>query len=220
MATRTPRKPSKFNSDPVESPFPFSPLQTSSPNQRISNNNDNHDFTSKQLREITTIFQLFDPTLSGFVDVSTFEVMMLSLGYRVTHHDILDMVQSILKEREQQEQEIIFDGSIDLSMAIEILYQKGYKKRNSDDEARIYFRLFDVNDKGYITIEDLKRVVQCEAVQLEQEMLSSSSSSSSNSSSGNVTDDFIQAILDKFDGKGDGTITFDEFRRIVQPILS
>jgi Ca2+-binding EF-hand superfamily protein len=35
-----------------------------------------------------------------------------------------------------------------------------------------------------------------------------------------VTDDFCQAIIDKFDNSGDGTIDFDEFKRIVDPILA
>ncbi len=209
MTSSTPRKSSTslFHSDPVQSPFPLSPLQTSSsPSQRdhqILNNN--HD----ELREIKTIFELFDPTLSGLLDISTFESMMLSLGYRVDSHDILDIIKSILKDEHSSSDcsDDEFDGSIDLSMAIEILSKKGYttKQRNSEEEALVYFRLFDVDDKGYITIDDLKRVMLFEAaVQSEQE----------------VTDDFCQAIIDKFDNSGDGTIVFDEFTRIVDPILA
>lgn len=211
MTSSTPRKSSTplFHSDPVQSPFPLSPLQTSSSpsSQRgdYSKNNNNNN----ELREIKTIFELFDPTLSGVVDVSTFEVMMLSLGYRVDSQDILDIIKSILKDKHSssKDSDDEFDGSIDLSMAIAILSKKGYttKQRNFEEEAHAYFRLFDVDDKGYITIDDLKRVMQCEAtVQSEKE----------------VTDDFFQAIIEKFDNSGDGTIVFDEFTRIVHPILA
>ena len=207
MTSTTPRKSSTplFHSDPVQSPFPLSPLQTSSSpsQQNYYSKNNNHD----ELREIKTIFELFDPTLSGVLDVSTFEVMMLSLGYRVDSEDILDIIKSILKDEEHsnsssKDSDDEFDGSIDLSLAIEILSKKGYttKQRNLEEEARVYFRLFDVDDKGYITIDDLKRVM----LQSEQE----------------VTDDFCQAIIDKFDNCGDGTIVFDEFKRIVDPILA
>ena len=208
MTSSTPRKSStpSFHSDPVQSsPFPLSPLQTSSPSQRSDySKNNNHE-----LREIKTIFELFDPTLSGVLDVSTFESMMLSLGYRVDSHDILDIIKSILKDEHSSSKDIDdeFDGSIDLSLAKEILSKKGYttKQRNLEEEALVYFRLFDVDGKGYITIDDLKRVMQCEAaVQSQQE----------------VTDDFCQAIIDKFDNSGDGTIDFDEFKRIVHPILA
>lgn len=204
MTSSTPRKSStpSFHSDPVQSsPFPLSPLQTSSPSQRSDySKNNNHE-----LREIKTIFELFDPTLSGVLDVSTFESMMLSLGYRVDSQDILDIIKSILKDEEHSSSDCSsddeFDGSIDLSLAIEILSKKGYttKQRNLEDEARVYFRLFDVDGKGYITIDDLKRVM----LQSKQE----------------VTDDFCQAIIDKFDNSGDRTIVFDEFKRIVDPIL-
>jgi centrin-3 len=213
MTSTTPRKSSTplFHSDPVQSPFPLSPLQTSSPSQQNYSKNNIHD---DELREIKTIFELFDPTLSGVLDVSTFEVMMLSLGYRVDSQDILDIIKSILKDEEHsssrsssKDSDDEFDGSIDLSMAIEILSRKGYttKQRNLEEEARVYFRLFDVDDKGYITIDDLKRVMQCEAAVLSER---------------EVTDDFCQAIIDKFDNSGDGSIDFDEFKRIVDPILA
>ncbi|KAL7457213.1 hypothetical protein ACHAWC_008723, partial [Mediolabrus comicus] len=188
MTSTTPRKSTPlFHSDPVQSPFPLSPLQTSSlPSQQNYSKNNNHN----ELREIKTIFELFDPTLSGVLDVSTFEVMMLSLGYRVDSHDILDIIKSILKDkRRSDDSDDEFDGSIDLSLAIEILSRKGYtiKQRNLEEEALVYFRLFDVDDKGYITIDDLTTVLS------EQE----------------VTDDFCQAIIDKFDNSGNGTIDFD-----------
>jgi Ca2+-binding EF-hand superfamily protein len=239
-STTTPRRPTRFNSDPVESPFPFSPLGTSPQplSQHINNNSNKNEFTSSQLlREITTIFQLFNPTLSGYLDVETFEVMMLSLGYRVTRQEIVGMVRDILlscrDERDNAQDVFLQDENpssttttiIDLSMAIEILSRKGYatQQRNSEEEARIYFGLFDVQNKGYITVEDLKRV-QLEAVQLEQKMLSSSSTSSSSFAESNSlmcsTDEFVQAILDKFDVNSTGAIEFEEFRRIVNPILS
>jgi Ca2+-binding EF-hand superfamily protein len=36
----------------------------------------------------------------------------------------------------------------------------------------------------------------------------------------NVTDEFLQAILEKFDLNSTGDIDFEEFRRMVHPILS
>lgn len=177
-------------------------------------------FTSTQIREITTIFQLFNPTVSGYLDIETFEVLMLSLGYRVTRQDVLEMVQDITSRSNDSESN---NDGIDLSMTLKILAAKGYatqQRNNSEEEMRIYFRLFDVDDKGFITVEDLKRV-QLEAVRLEQEMLNGSESSSSSSSgTGTVTDEFVQAIMDKFDVNSTGAIEFEEFRRIIHPILS
>ncbi len=143
---------------------------------------------------------------------------MLSLGYRVTRQDVVEMVQNITSSNSEYESN---DG-IDLDMTIQILAAKGYatqQRNNSEEEIRLYFRLFDVDDKGYVTAEDLKRV-QLEAVRLEQEMLTSSENSSGISSTGNVTDEFVQAIIDKFDVNSTGAIEFEEFRRILRPILS
>ena len=169
MATpsTTPRR-STFISEPVESPFPYnaspSPLTkslTTSP-QLQHNDNDPPPFSPTQIREITTIFQLFNPTLSGYLDIETFEVMMLSLGYRVTTQDIVDIMQDISSSCSSDDPETtdaINNQRIDLSMAMQILARQGYatKERKSEDEMRIYFRLFDVSDKGYITVGDLKR---------------------------------------------------------------
>mmetsp|Transcript_4921 Transcript_4921/g.10291 ORF Transcript_4921/g.10291 Transcript_4921/m.10291 type:complete len:227 (+) Transcript_4921:67-747(+) len=218
----TPRRPTRFISDPVESPFPYnnSPFTTTSsspPSQPLTHNNNNSLFSSTQIREITTIFQLFNPTLSGYLNVETFEVMMLSLGYRVTRQEIEVMVHDVITSTEQETTTAI-NNSIDLSMAMQILAAKGYatQQRSAEEEARIYFRLFDVNDKGYITVEDLKRVQQ-EAGQLEQEMMLTSNDSSSRAA---VSDEFVQAIIDKFDVNFTGAIEFEEFRRILHPILS
>jgi Ca2+-binding EF-hand superfamily protein len=228
-ATPPSTTPRRLNSNPVESPFPFSSLTTS---PQPSQHNKNSNYTSSQLRGITTIFQLFNPTLSGYLDVNTFEVMVLSMGYRVTREEILELVRDIVlcSDERDDSQEVCLQidenaSIIDLSMAIEILSKKGYgTQRNSEEEARNYFGLFDVQNKGYITVEDLKRV-QHEAVQLEQEMLNSNSNCSAENNdllcfTGDVTDEFVQGILDRFDVNSTGAIDFEEFRRIVHPILS
>eukprot|EP00986_Skeletonema_menzelii_P017190 scaffold18129_cov126-Skeletonema_menzelii.AAC.1 len=223
MATpsTTPRRLTRFISDPVESPFPYnaSPLTTVASPQHDDNKNKNDlPFSSTQIREITAIFELFNPTLSGYLDIETFEVMMLSLGYRVTRQDIIEIMQDIIiscSSDDQESTDAINNNSIDLSMAMKILARKGYatNKRNSEDEARIYFRLFDVNNKGYITVEDLKRVQQ-EAIQLEQEMLTSSHSISSSTEP--VTDDFVQAIIEQYDVNDKGYITVEDLKRVLE----
>ena len=151
--------------------------------------------------------------------------MMLSLGYRVTRQDVVGMVQEFISSGSNSESiDPIYNNhdGIDLSMTMQILAAKGYatQQRNSDEEMRTYFRLFDVNDKGYVTVEDLKRV-QLEAARLEQEMLTNNESNNNSSSgTGTVTDEFVQAIIGKFDVNSSGVIEFEEFRRIIHTIVS
>ncbi len=156
VSPSTPRRSARFTSDPVESPFPYnnSPLATTSPSSSRHNKNESI-FTSTQIREITTIFQLFNPTVSGYLDIETFEVLMLSLGHRVTRQDVVEMVQNITSSSSEYESN---DDGIDLNMTIQFLAAKGYatlQRNNSVQEMRMYFRLFDVDDKGYVTAEDL-----------------------------------------------------------------
>ncbi len=152
--------------------------------------------------------------------------MMLSLGYKVTRQDVVGMVQEMISSGSNSESidAIIYNNhdGIDLSMTMQILAAKGYatQQRNSEEEMRTYFRLFDVNDKGYVTVDDLKRV-QLEAARLEQEMLTNNESNNNSSSgTGTVTDEFVQAIIGKFDENSSGVIEFEEFRRIIHPIVS
>jgi Ca2+-binding EF-hand superfamily protein len=43
-------------------------------------------------------------------------------------------------------------------MTIRILLQLGYAHRNADDEILMYYQLFDNNNKGFITLDDLRRI--------------------------------------------------------------
>ena len=43
-------------------------------------------------------------------------------------------------------------------MVMQILSNMGYAKRDTEEELRTYFHLFDGGDKGYITVDDLQRV--------------------------------------------------------------
>jgi hypothetical protein len=48
--------------------------------------------------------------------------------------------------------------TIDLELVTRILMRGGYDRCNGVDEMREYFATFDGGDKGYVTLEDLRRV--------------------------------------------------------------
>ncbi|EED87690.1 predicted protein, partial [Thalassiosira pseudonana CCMP1335] len=145
----------------------------------------------RHVREITTVFQIFDPTLSGYIDVASFEVMVRSLGFRMTRMEIVGMVESLWEDRQQER--------VDVSMAIAILAQRGYTQRSVEEEIAMYFRIYDHGNKGYIDLQDLQRVQQ-EVKQAEV--------------------DLQREMQSDFDRNGDKVIDFDEFRRILESIIS
>jgi len=167
-----------------------------------------------QFNEIKTIFQLFDPSLSGYVDIPTFEIMLHSLGYRTTQNDIICILDDILVLSDEgtnhrQQQGASVNTRIDLQLAIQILVTKGYTTNRSssiEDEIQTYFQSFDCNNKGYITLNDLRRVYKEVAEQQDND--------------DGINDEVLQSMINQFDTNHNGVIGYDEFKTILKPVLS
>jgi Ca2+-binding EF-hand superfamily protein len=107
---------------------------------------------------------------------------------------------------------------IDLPLVVAILTKRGYGQRSTSDEIQMYFRLFDRDDKGYITLQDMTRV-QSEIEQSREELrneLGELDVLGFMSLSGDV----LKLMIGEFDRNGDGVIDLEEFREIVGPMLS
>ena len=131
-----------------------SPSSTSSASSLSSTSPPPRGCSNDNREEISTIFKLFDPTVSGYLDLSTFEVLAHSLGFRVTFVDICGMVEHFREEdkrrqrrtkrqRDEDDEGDINDDAtddngdegglmIDLEMTIRILLQLGYSHRKND----------------------------------------------------------------------------------------
>lgn len=145
--------------------------------------------------------------------------------------EIVGMVELLWEERHQEQEwrqgrhQATVDGTmeasvserrrVDLSTAIQILSQRGYANRSEEEETKMYFRIFDGGNKGYITLEDLKRV-QNEVKEAEREM----NIGSSTEEKGIVGDATLQAMMDQFDHNDDGVIDYEEFRNIKNILLA
>ena len=200
--------------------------------------------TNNYREEISTIFKLFDPAVSGYLDVSTFVVLAHSLGFRVTCVEICGLVEHFREEdkrrhrrnkRQRDEDEEGGDLStssinddtndnnvgeegnliIDLEMTIRILLQLGYAHRNADDEILMYYQLFDNNNKGFITLDDLRRI-RDEVNTAEEEMQIMTSYLESSVAG----DDALSAMIDQFDDNHDGVIDYHEFKSILSSLVS
>ena len=188
---------------PLESPFLSSPGTTSG-------------LSDEQHSEIKVVFQLFDPTLSGYIDIPTFEIMVHSLGFRLTKDDIEQLVDTILEERQQQQNAPDYPinnnannrRQVDLSMATQILYRVGYDKRDIENEIQMYFEIFDGGRKGFITLQDLQRV--------QHEVHSFKSMNVEDV----INEETLQAMIEQFDENHDGVVDYDEFKQILKPIFS
>ena len=213
---------------PLESPFPSSsPAGAPSTYKNDDDTTTTYGLSDHHVAEIKHIFQIFDPTLSGYIDISTFETLLHSLGFRVTQDDIVELINIIWDERQNSHSVSGFVNNIsdkrtqqqqiDIQMVMQILSNMGYAKRDTEEELRTYFHLFDGGDKGYITVDDLQRVQNEVANGVDAQL------SGDDTTVGGVNvvgSDMLQAMIDQFDGGNKGCISYDEFKMILQPVLS
>ena len=141
----------------------------------------------------------------------------------------MGIVEPLREERREQYQGHMTDDAttindanerrqIDLPMAIDILAQSGYANRNEEDEMKMYFRILDHGNKGCITLEDLQRA-QTEAKEAERELSIGREGSGGGMGVGVVGDATLQAMIDQFDQNRDGVIDYEEFKRIMEPVI-
>lgn len=207
--------PPRIHHQPVESPYPYSPLSSTT-------SNPNHGLSARHIAEIQTVFRIFDPNLNGYIDTSSFEIMTRSLGYRLTSVEVLREVdmewEHRLSEGDGDEQQMAVERRIDLPIVISILAKRGYGRRLVNDEINMYFRLFDRDNKGFITFQDLLRV-QAEIADSRDDLMGEMGSLDVLDVK-SVGDAALKRMIEEFDVNRDGVIDLDEFCNVVQPILS
>ena len=178
------------------------------------------------MNEIQTIFRAFNPSLSGYIDVGTFEMMCHSLGFRVEQSEVQERILSLgnihievgannITSAPSDERNM---HQIDLSMAARLLSQLGYAHRNIDNEIKMYFHLVDVSNKGYVTIEDLRQLqVEAAAFERKDDRYGEDAAAGAMMVVGGSS---LKAMIDQFDVNHDGVIDYDEFKNLLSPILS
>jgi Ca2+-binding EF-hand superfamily protein len=121
-------------------------------------------------------------------------------------------------EQYQQQQQPVGERWIDLPMVLSILAKRGYGKRSVSEEVRMYFRLFDRDNKGFVTLNDLTRVqAEIESTQTELREEMGDLDVLRFKSVGDAT---LKMMIDVFDVNKDGVVDLEEFCRVVEPILS
>merc|ERR1711981_1065661 len=130
------------------------------------------EMSADQKKEVKEAFDLFDTDGSGAIDAKELKVAMQALGFEPTNQEITKMVQEI---------------DVDGNSTVEF---------EEFEEMMKAFALYDVDNKGKITITDMERV----AKELGE----------------NLSTDELQGILDESDRDGNGTLTEDEFIRVMR----
>eukprot|EP01083_Nonionella_stella_P100396 283147_1 len=194
---------------------------------------------SSYKNEIIQSFQVFDEERTGTISVNNLKLIIRALGFRVTKHDVLRDVLESNQRRGFQRENLIknfshrndddgnvddddanndaFMKEIDLETVLDVMLNPNskYNRNNQNEDEiklmhKINFRLFDVENKGYITASNLKRVIE-DLKGLSREMEIEGSHAFDD-----IDDEELRAMIEEFDGDQDGMISEDEFRRIME----
>ena len=219
------RRPPGWSSSPSEGPSALPSSDRNPPLLRLPRGT-----------TIRTALRAFDPTSSGRIDAPALVVAAMSLGLRVTIEEILRDV-SILREEEMRTRggggvisDADFDDDdddddckggqttmIDLALATRILMRQVRGWDGEDEEARAYFGLFDGGGKGYVTLDDLRRV-RDEIGEAEREMLSDAVGDG-DAGAVVVGDAALRRMIEQFDDDRDGVVDYREFGNLLSPLF-
>lgn len=159
-----------------------------------------NSLTTEQIQQVREAFDIFDKNKDGCITKDELKSVMLSLGLNPSETEIMDMIDSA---------DIDKNGVIDIEEFMSLMpaltpatgadYKRasaqGYQKSvNEEYELRRAFEEFDENGDGFISPEELNRVMR--------------------SIGETLTSDEIKVIIKEVDNNGDGKIDYYEFCKI------
>lgn len=142
-------------------------------------------FTDEQLVEFRDLFQMFDKDNQGILTGMNLLQVMRSIGHTPTEADMIDLMR---------EMDIDNSGSIDFYEFVRVISRE-MSPSERQEEIRYAFDLFDDNQDGFLTYEDLKSTIE--------KYLSNS-----------IDDRQIRQMIELTDHSGHGQISFDDFLRV------
>ncbi|XP_065118412.1 centrin-3 isoform X1 [Paramisgurnus dabryanus] len=143
------------------------------------------ELTEEQKDEIKEAFELFDTDKDKEIDYHELKVAMRALGFEVKKVDVL----KILKDYDREG-----TGKIKFDDFKEVVTDM-ILDRDPKEEILKAFKLFDDDETGKISLRNLRRVAR----ELGEDM----------------SDEDLRAMIDEFDGDGDGEINQEEFVSIM-----
>jgi Ca2+-binding EF-hand superfamily protein len=138
-----------------------------------------------EIVEIKEAFDLFDPDRTGFVSPRDLREAMSALGYELKNQTIFQMIANLEKDEVTQ---------VDFQEFLNLMTARINEKESKEDIRKV-FRLFDEENTGYITAQNLKKIAK---------------------DLGETMEDIeIREMIERADTDGDGRITFEDFYSIM-----
>ncbi|XP_040578232.1 uncharacterized protein [Lepeophtheirus salmonis] len=107
--------------------------------------------TSEQVNEFKEVFKLFDKDEDGVLTFSELNIVMKSLGQRPKEEELLKMVRDVSEDP-------IYD-TIEFNEFLQMMSKQ--QKYGLDEESiKEAFKIFDKDNDGYISVDELRNIMQ------------------------------------------------------------
>ncbi|KAJ4418943.1 Calcium-binding component of the spindle pole body (SPB) half-bridge [Neurospora sp. IMI 360204] len=163
----------------------------------IPGREDFNKLSDEQKTRVGEAFDLFDSNKDGLLSYEEFRFVLRALGFELPKHQTFDLVirhgQKPANWPLDQECPPVY--RLFNLPTVQALAGTLIRQRDPKEELRRAFRLFDIDGKGMITQDDLRRV--------------------SKQVGNNIPDADITAMIEEFDASGKGGVDEDEFLRLM-----
>ncbi|XP_004247023.1 calmodulin-like protein 3 [Solanum lycopersicum] len=139
-------------------------------------------------KEIRRVFLMFDRNGDGKITRKELSDSLQNMGIYIPEMEFVQMIDKI---------DINRDGFVDME-EFGTLYQSIMDDKDEEEDMREAFNVFDQNDDGFITVEELRSVLS--SLGLKQ---------------GKTLEDCKRMII-KVDVDGDGMVDYKEFRQMMK----
>jgi calcium-binding protein CML len=138
--------------------------------------------------ELKRVFQMFDQNSDGRITKKELSDSLDKLGIYIAEDELTTMIEKI---------DVNKDGCVDIE-EFGALYETIMDEKNEEDDIREAFKVFDQNGDGYITVEELRSVLN--SLGLKQ---------------GRTAED-CKKMISKVDKDEDGMVDFKEFKQMMR----
>lgn len=142
--------------------------------------------TEQQKRDVKDAFNLFDTEGEGKLRTKDLKVAMRALGFEPKREEIRKILVDVKKENNEH---LTYDDFVNIM-------SRKFTEKDVMDEIRKAFQLFDEDNSGFITLNNLKRVAEKLGEKFK--------------------DEDLQEMIEEADKDGDGKINLEEFAFVMQ----
>ncbi|CAF0761406.1 unnamed protein product [Adineta ricciae] len=148
----------------------------SSPSKAIEN------ISPEELAELREAFRVFDQDGDGSITLAELRIVLDQMGLEPTEEELQDMIREVDEDQ---------SGSISFVEFVGMVKRAVDTNKSSREELFRAFQVFDLDQNGYITMEELRTVLQA--------------------TGDHPTDEDALEMIAEADIDGDGRINYDEF---------